>query len=231
MELNILSVILAGLIVSIEPCALAVDLLIIGYIIGAEQAENARMGFTRGFLAGLAFIIGRSLTYAAMGASVAFVGASSIGVYASVVANAILGPILIFVGLIMLDIVHVDFGGHTTISRARVRLMSFGIIGAFIFGILFGVAIYPCSTPVLVALLSMVAVKANIAQGILLMFLYGMALGAPLPFIASGVVSMKTYAERTRRAGIIFKKVAGVVLVAFGLYYLIPWWSGIVQMY
>ncbi|MFC1786647.1 cytochrome c biogenesis CcdA family protein [Halobacteriota archaeon] len=226
MDLTIISVLLAGFIISIEPCAITVDLLIIGYILGAEHAENARSGFLKGFSAGLAFIFGRSLTYALMGGLVSFVGSSSIRVYAGTAANAIIGPILILVGLVMLDVIHLDIGGNTKILEARSKLASYGIFGTLLLGILFGVAIYPCSTPVLIALLSMVAVKANIAQGMFLMFLYGLALGAPLPFIASGVVSMKTYAEKTKRAGLLFKKLAGFILIAFGFYYLLPYFSG-----
>ncbi len=227
MDLTILTVLLAGFVISIEPCAITVDLLILGYILGAEHAENARRGFAKGFLAGLTFIFGRSLTYALMGGLVSFVGSTSIRVYAGSAANAIIGPILVFVGLIMLDVVHLDIGGNTKILEARSKLASFGIFGTLLLGILFGIAIYPCSTPVLIALLSMVAVKANIAQGMFLMFLYGLALGAPLPFIASGVVSMKSYAEKTKGAGILFKKVAGLILIGFGVYYLLPYLSEI----
>ena len=74
----------------------------------------------------------------------------------------------------------------------------------------------------------MVAVKADIAHGLVLMLAYGMALGAPIPFIASGAVGVKTYAEKTAHLGIWFKKAAGVLLIAFGLYYLLPWIRGIV---
>ena len=48
-------------------------------------------------------------------------------------------------------------------------------------------------------------------------------LGAPTPFIASGTVGVKAYAEKTAHLGIWFKKVAGVLLVAFGAYYLLSW--------
>jgi len=84
-----------------------------------------------------------------------------------------------------------------------------------------GTITYPCSTQVLIALLTMVAVKADIVQGLVLMLAYRMALGAPIPFIASGAVGVKTCAEKTAHIGIWFKKAAGVLLVAFGLYYLI----------
>ena len=61
---------------------------------------------------------------------------------------------------------------------------------------------------------------------LVLMLAYGMALGAPVPLIASGAVGVKTYSEKTAHLGIWFKKVAGVLLVAFGIYCLLPWiWS------
>ena len=45
-------------------------------------------------------------------------------------------------------------------------------------------------------------------------------------YIPADAVGVKTYAEKTAHIGIWFKKVAGVLLVAFGMYYLLPWiWS------
>ena len=73
MDLSLATVLLAGFVVSIEPCALTVDLLIIGYITGAEDDDKVSTGWIRGFLAGFAFIAGRSITYAAMGVSAAFI--------------------------------------------------------------------------------------------------------------------------------------------------------------
>jgi len=74
MDLSLATVLLAGFVVSIEPCALTIDLLIIGYITGVEDDDKVSTGWIRGFLAGLAFITGRSITYAAMGVSAAFIG-------------------------------------------------------------------------------------------------------------------------------------------------------------
>jgi cytochrome c-type biogenesis protein len=219
MDLSLATVLLAGFVVSIEPCALTIDLLIIGYITGVEDDDKVSTGWIRGFLAGLAFITGRSITYAAMGVSAAF-----IGIHAS---STIMGPVLILVGLSCSGVINLNMAaGHNMLRAARDRLVKHGVLGAMILGVIFGLAIYPCSTPILIALLTMVAVKADIVHGLVLMLAYGMALGAPIPFIASGAVGVKTYAEKTAHLGIWFKKVAGVLLVAFGLYYLLPWiWS------
>jgi cytochrome c biogenesis protein CcdA len=232
MDLSLASVLLAGFVVSIEPCALTVDLLIIGYITGAEDDDKVSTGWIRGFLAGLAFIAGRSITYAAMGVSAAFIGihaSSTVQAYSGMAAGIIMGPVLIVVGLLMLDVINLNMSaGHSMLRAARDRLVKHGILGALILGVIFGLAIYPCSTPILIALLTMVAVKADLVHGLVLMLAYGMALGAPIPFIASGAVGVKTYAEKTAHLGIWFKKVAGVLLVAFGLYYLLPWVGDIV---
>jgi len=214
MDLSLATVLLAGFVVSIEPCALTIDLLIIlliiGYITGVEDDDKVSTGWIRGFLAGLAFITGRSITYAAMGVSAAFIGihaSSTVQAYSGLAASIIMGPVLILVGLLMLDVINPNMAaGHNMLRAARDRLV--------------------CSTPILIALLTMVAVKADIAHGLMLMLAYGMALGAPIPFIASGAVGVKTYAEKTAHLGIWFKKAAGVLLVAFGLYYLLPWVGG-----
>jgi len=232
MDLSLASVLLAGFVVSIEPCALTMDMLIIGYIMGTEDNDKVSKGWVYGFLAGLAFITGRSITYAAMGVSAALIGihaSSMVQAYFGMAASIVMGPLLIIVGLLMLDVIKFNVAaGHCMLSAAKNRLISHGIIGALILGVIFGLAIYPCSTPILIALLAMVSVQADIIHGFLLMLAYGMAVGAPIPLIASGAVGIKTYAEKMAHLGIWFKKVAGVLLIAFGVYYLIPWILSIV---
>ncbi len=93
MDLSLATVLLAGFVVSIEPCALTIDLLIIGYITGAEDDDEVSTGWIRGFLAGLAFIAGRSITYAAMGVSAALIGihaSSTVQAYSGLAAGIII---------------------------------------------------------------------------------------------------------------------------------------------
>jgi len=59
-------------------------------------------------------------------------------------------------------------------------------ITAFSAGLLFSLAIAPCATPVLLGILTLVAMKGDVAYGSILMFIYGLGAGMPLLLVGYG---------------------------------------------
>jgi cytochrome c biogenesis protein CcdA len=99
-----------------------------------------------------------------------------------------------------------------------------GYIGALIAGILGGVFSSPCSTPVLIVLLAVVAVQGKIFWGILLFLLYS-AGHSVLVLIAGtsiGFVKKLTSNEKYGMASKILKIIIGIIilLIAFYMFYL-----------
>lgn len=95
-----------------------------------------------------------------------------------------------------------------------------GFAGAFIAGILGGVFSSPCSTPVLIALLAIVAGKGSIVWGILLLMLYSIGHGI-LAIIAGtsiGFVQKLSSSERYGKASTILKIVMGALILLIGFY-------------
>ena len=95
-----------------------------------------------------------------------------------------------------------------------------GFAGAFIAGILGGVFSSPCSTPVLIALLAIVAGKGSIVWGILLLLLYSIVHGI-LAIIAGtsiGFVLKLSSSERYGKASTILKIVMGALILLIGFY-------------
>lgn len=95
-----------------------------------------------------------------------------------------------------------------------------GFAGAFIAGILGGVFSSPCSTPVLIALLAIVAGKGSIVWGILLLLLYSIGHGI-LAIIAGtsiGFVQKLSSSERYGKASTILKIVMGALILLIGFY-------------
>lgn len=217
-ELGWLAVMAAGLIVSIEPCALTIDLLVIGYIMGSTGAEDPGMGFRKGFVSGFAFIMGRALTYAFLGAGASVAGSTG---YLGTFASRALGPILVVLGLVMLGFVDIPAVGYGALGRWRDCLARRGLVGVFLLGVLLGLAIYPCSTPVLVAILAGIAAGEPALRAAGLLLVYGLAVGAPIPFIASGAVSARTIVEKMHGTSDWLKRTAGLLLIGYGLYYVV----------
>lgn len=95
-----------------------------------------------------------------------------------------------------------------------------GIVGAFLMGILGGIFSSPCSTPVLIALLAIVAGEGNLIWGILLMLLYSIGHSA-LVMVAGtsiGFVQKINSSKRYNSAAFVLKIVMGTAILLIGLY-------------
>jgi cytochrome c biogenesis protein CcdA len=95
-----------------------------------------------------------------------------------------------------------------------------GFFGAFIAGILGGVFSSPCSTPVLIALLAIVAGKGSILWGILLLLLYSLGHGmlAVAAGTSVGFVQKLTSSEKYGRASTAIKNIFGALILLIGFY-------------
>ena len=102
------------------------------------------------------------------------------------------------------------------ISKSKKR----GFVGAFLAGILGGIFSSPCSTPVLIVLLAVIAGNGNLLWGILLMILY--SIGHSTLVIAAGTsigfVQKINSSEKYQKAGTILKIIMGSIILLIGLY-------------
>ena len=97
-----------------------------------------------------------------------------------------------------------------------------GYVGALIVGIMAGLFSSPCSTPILVALLAIVASKGSLLWGVLLFLLY--SIGNSILVIVAGtstgfvgkVMSNKSYGKISDIVKIVF----GIIILLIGLYFL-----------
>lgn len=95
-----------------------------------------------------------------------------------------------------------------------------GYIGALICGILGGIFSSPCSTPVLIALLAIVAGSGNIVWGILLLLVYSLG-HSVLVIIAGtsfGFVHKLSQSDKYGKAGKMMKISMGILILLIGLY-------------
>ncbi|MDD4802337.1 MAG: cytochrome c biogenesis protein CcdA [Syntrophomonas sp.] len=95
-----------------------------------------------------------------------------------------------------------------------------GFVGAFIAGILGGVFSSPCSTPVLIALLAIVAGKGSVLWGILLLLLYSIGHGilAIIAGTSMGFVHKMSSSEKYGQASTVLKNIMGVLILFIGFY-------------
>lgn len=203
---------LAGVLTSFTPCSLSTIPLVMGYVGGTKQRDTKRS-----FLLSVTFALGMAVTYTALG-----VIASTLGG----MIGAASGWWYIVLGVLMALLALQTYGifnfipSTYLVSKNKKR----GFIGAFLAGILGGVFSSPCSTPVLVALLAIVAGSGSILWGTLLLLLYSIGHGT-LTVIAGtsvGFVQKLSASEKYGKLSKALNIVLGtlLLLIAFYMFYL-----------
>ena len=150
-----LMALLAGVLTSITPCALSSIPLIIGYVGGVGE-KNTKKAFAYSAV----FSIGTAVTFVALG--IIATSAGKLVGTSSPVWYMILGLLMILMALQTWEIFNF-IPSVNLISQSKKK----GFAGAFLAGILGGIFSSPCSTPVLIALLAIVAEEGNLLWGVL----------------------------------------------------------------
>ena len=202
----------AGILASFTPCSLSSIPLVIGYVGGTGQKDTKRA-----FRLSLVFVLGSAVTFTLLG-----VIASTAGRLMGTSASwwyLLLGVLMILMALQTWGVFEIIPSSYL-ISKNTKR----GYAGAFIAGILGGIFSSPCSTPVLIALLAIVAGKGSIVWGILLLLIYSAGHGilAVVAGTSVGFVQKLSASEKYGKASTILKIVMGsaILLIGFYMFYL-----------
>jgi cytochrome c-type biogenesis protein len=100
--------------------------------------------------------------------------------------------------------------------REKVTLK--GLPGALALGLVSGLVASQCATPVLAAILTYVMAEGALVYGAALLFVY--ALGRGLPIVLAGTFTgILKQLQSFGRWNSLMEKVAGVVIIAVGLYF------------
>jgi cytochrome c biogenesis protein CcdA len=198
----------AGFLASFTPCSLSSVPLVIGYVGGTGQQDTKKA-----FWLSVIFVVGSAVTFTTLGVIASlvgqFVGTSTSWWY------IILGILMVLMALQTWDIFEIIPSSYL-ISKNTKK----GFIGAFLTGILGGLFSSPCSTPVLIVLLTIVANEGNIFLGILLLLLYSIGHGV-LAIVAGtsiGFVQKLSCSEKYGKASTFLKIVMGTIILIIGFY-------------
>ena len=201
--------IVAGIISSFSPCVLSTIPLVVGYV-GGYAGKDKKLAFKYS----LFFCIGLVITFTILGALSAILGRLMTGT--GKWWYIVLGIIMLVSGLQLLGVI--QFKNNS----CRMPAKRTGLIGAFFLGILGGVLSSPCSTPVLIAILTFVSGKGNIALGVLMLFLY--SIGHCTLILVSGTsvgfVEALSNSSKSLLIGKILKYILAIVVLILGLYLL-----------
>jgi cytochrome c-type biogenesis protein len=208
-----------GILTSISPCPLATNIVAVSYV-------GKQLSTKRGvLLSGLSYTSGRMLTYAVLG-SVLISSTQSIYLVANFLQqymNILLGPLLLFIGFILLDKIRFNFDGGigSLINRLQGRIAGTGLMGAFLLGILFALSFCPVSAGLFFGSLFSLSIKYE--SGIIMPLIFG--LGTALPVLGLAIImgiSASLAASAVNKLAsfeIWARRITAVIFLAAGLYY------------
>jgi len=215
----VLAAFLLGLLTAISPCPLATNIAALSYV--SKKLDNRRYTV----LASVLYTAGRMLAYTVIGVLLILIGlsASRVSLFFQDYADKILGPLLIFFGLIMLDILKFSiFKGRIT-SAIQEKIGDWGLVSSFLLGILFALAFCPYSAILFFGMLIPIALDSG--GGVVLPAIYGLGTGLPVMIfaiaLAVGVSEIGKHVARIQKFEKYFRWFAGVIFMGVGIYYLV----------
>jgi cytochrome c biogenesis protein CcdA len=168
-----------GVLTSISPCPLATNIAAISFVARG-------VGSTRRVLAtGILYTIGRTFTYLILGALLvaSLLSIPEVAMFLQIYMNKALGPLLLVVGLILLDVIPLRFSTSMGGEKLQRWAESAGIWGSLPLGMVFALAFCPVSAALFFG--SLIPLALDAGSSVTLPSLYGIGTGLPVFVFAS----------------------------------------------
>jgi len=211
---SILAALLWGMLsVILSPCHLSSIPLVIGYINGSGKLKTSRA-----FYLSLIFSLGVLITIAIIGTITGLLGRmfGDIGK----IGRIIVAIVFVLVGIWLMDIIPIP--QFKTISP---DMKGKGTIGAFVLGLIFGLALGPCTFGFMMPLLLVVfqVAQKNFLFATILLFSFALGHISIIVFAGTFVNWVQNYLNWTERSrGVkILRIVCGILVVLSGVYLLL----------
>lgn len=210
----------AGVVAFLSPCVLPLAPGYVSYITGLTGSELAD---TRGrrfqVLAGsLLFVLGFSVVFVSYG--LLFGGAGSLLLEYADIINRVLGVVVILMGLAFMGLIP----GLQREWRLH-RLPTWGVAGAPVLGLLFGLGWTPCIGPTLTAVQTLAFTEASALRGAILSLVYCLGLGLPFVLLALAFSRMARAIGWVRRHYVWVMRIGGGMLVLVGILLVTGLWT------
>lgn len=194
----------------LSPCHLASIPLIVGFI-----DKQGRITTRRAFGISLLFAVGILITIGVIGGITAAAGRmmGDVGRW----GNYGVAVIFFVVGLYMLDVIRLPMPG-----AAQPGMKRKGMLAALILGLVFGIALGPCTFAYMAPMLAVTfrLASTNLPYGILLLLCYGAGHCSVIVLAGTFTEVVQHYLNWTEKSkgAVILKKVCGGLVLLGGLY-------------
>jgi len=209
-----------GLMTAISPCPLATNITAIAYT--SKRIDNSRYTL----LVGLLYTLGRVFTYVLIASLIVWIGVNTqtISLFLQKYGEKILGPLLIIMGIVMLDLVKFNFAHESShLNALKEKLANKGFIGAFLLGVIFALAFCPFSAVLFFGMLIPLAIKAG--DGFVIPAVFAFATGLPVIIfsfiLVKSVNKLGTVMNKVQTVELWLRKIIAIIFILTGAYYTI----------
>ena len=207
---------LAGLASFLSPCVLALVPAYVGYLGSRSVTPTGQVVENRWqtFSHGVAFVLGFSLVFVALGAAASAVGYLLFDL--RIWLSRLGGLLVILFGLHTMGVVHIRWLDMDTRRHERPD-PSLGYLSSALMGVFFSAGWAPCVGPVLGAILTLALNTARLDQGVILLSAYSAGLAVPFLLAALGIGRVTGWLRKHRRAVRTVSVAMGALLVVVGV--------------
>lgn len=215
-QYSLVTAMVLGLMTAISPCPLATNISAIGFI--SRDIENRK----RVFINGLVYTLGRTISYTAL-AVILFFGASkmNISLLFQGWGEKLIGPLLVIIGLFMLDVLKINFPGLSTLTNKIGEKGKGSYWGTLLLGMVFALAFCPYSGVLYFAMLIPITIAS--ASGLYLPVIFAIATGLPVILfaclLAYAVGNVGKLYNHIKTFELWFRRVVAVLFILVGIYY------------
>ena len=217
-NIPLLSALILGLMTAISPCPLATNITATAFI-SKNIASKKKV-----FLSGIIYSLGRAFSYTTIGL-ILFFGASKFHIARFFNQNGekYLGPLLIIIGLIMLNIIRLNFFGKSNFSeKLSDKFKDKGLLGSFLIGAVFALAFCPYSGALFFGILIPMTIAS--ADGLYLPIIFAFGTGLPVILftylLAFTAGKVGVFYNKITKIEKVMRYIAGIVFIITGLYYI-----------
>jgi cytochrome c-type biogenesis protein len=207
----------AGLFSFLSPCVLPLFPSYVSFITGMSvsdlTADLSGAARRRVLLHAVAFVLGFSIVFVALGASFSAAGQFLLD-YRNLIRQ-IGGALIVLFGLYIAGVFKLAAMGRT--MQFQLREKPAGYLGSLVVGFTFAIGWTPCVGPILGAILSLAGTTETVQRGIGLLIAYSAGLGVPFLVSAIALGSFLKFFKRYRPLIPIMERGAGVLLVVVGV--------------
>ena len=214
-----------GVLTSISPCPLATNIAAISFV--GRRVDSPR----KVFISGLLYTGGRMLTYMLLGMLLvtSLLSAPSLSYALQKHLNLALGPLLVLVGMVLLELITFNVRGRGISEAVQSRVERLNMWGSGLLGILFALSFCPTSAALFFGSVVPLAVKWE--SGLVLPGVFGVATGLPV-LVFAGLIAVGTQkVAYAYNQVVVFerwaRRITGGLFIVVGVYYSLTYIYGV----